>query len=1083
MAERADLSIDLFSGDEQEQAGAALSWPKPERFPLNAGGHKVENLVWRDLLESAEPLAVAGYASLDRLIDLMCAWHRKHAGHGTLRLLFGHEPFDSRREEFRLADDDFTAAAERYWLAQGISLDRSAAVIRAIELLKSGAVHARYVARPHPLHAKIYCGEQAATLGSSNFTEPGLTHQFEANARFTRGQDGARFKELWQIAENYWRLGRDYRDALIALLQKLLQVVSWREALARACAEMLEGDWARDYLREDYLGEAGKLWPSQRQGIAQALAVLSSQDSVLIADATGAGKTRMGVYLIGAVRDDILRRGRMRRGNALMVCPPNVWGDWKRESNYAGVNLDVYSQGHLSQGRSKRHELTLEALRRAQILCVDEGHNFLNMKSNRSQHLLRNMADHVIMLTATPINRSVVDLLRIADTLGADNLEPATLAAFKKMLGVRRLSRTLTEAELKQLRGEIQKFTVRRTKRVLNRLIDREPERYTDAQGRPCRFPEHKAHVYTLEEPASDRAAAQEIRALADELRGLTHFVRPIEMPTVLKRQGVSEEKYLQGRLVSAAKLARYLVMSSLRSSRAALVEHALGTHAALQAFGIGDFKKDQTGDMRGQLENRAGRPPENRLSIALPDWLSEPEVHRRACEEDAARYARIAELARQLSDQREARKAELLTRLSRRHHLTLAFDSRPITLAVIRGYLNAAQGARALLAWGDSASDRDELLRVFAHGSQARGVIGLCSDSVSEGVNLQQAAALVHLDMPSVVRIAEQRAGRVDRMDSPHESIEVWWPDDAPEFALSSDERFIERYDTVDSLLGSNLPLPENLQAQRHAPVRAQEMIEEFERSEGEPWDGIDDAFSPVRSLVMGPRALVDPETYEHYRKVGARVLSRVSLVRAASPWAFFCLSAGTFGAPRWVLVPSAMGTPVTALSEVVDALRERVSGDVEGLPLDDNASRVLGRFLKRLPDVERLLLSRKKQRALEEMLLCLDKALDYAGRQERQTAVDHLDALRRMLRSPPVKRQPDWDAVAARWLDVIRPVWFERLSEPRRQKPLLLRDVRKDLCRDPEWLIDQFESHFRQFPILPDPERRVRACIVGVA
>lgn len=1082
MAERADFSIDLFAGDEQEQAGAALSWPKPERFPLNAGGHKVENLVWRDLLESAGPLAVAGYASLDRLIDLMCAWHRERAGQGTLRLLFGHEPFDSRREEYRLTDDDFTAAAERYWLAQGISLDRSAAVIRAIELLQSGIVQARYGARPHPLHAKIYCGEQAATLGSSNFTEPGLTHQFEANARFTRKQDAARFSELWQIAENYWRLGRDYREALIALLEKLLRVVCWREALARACAEMLEGDWAQDYLREDYLGEAGKLWPSQRQGIAQALAVLSSQDSVLIADATGAGKTRMGVYLIGAVRDDILRRGRMRRGNALMVCPPNVWNNWKSESNYAGVNLDVYSQGHLSQAHSKRHGLTLEALKRAQILCVDEGHNFLNIKSNRSQHLLRNMADHVVMLTATPINRSVVDLLRIADTLGADNLEPTTLEAFKKMLRGRRLSRTLTEAELKQLRGEIQKFTVRRTKRVLNRLIDREPERYTDAQGRPCRFPEHEARVYALDEPASDRAIAQEIRTLAEELRGITHFIRPIEMPAVLIRQGVSEEKYLQGRLVSAAKLARYLVMSSLRSSRAALVEHALGTQAALRAFEIGDFKKDQTGDMKGQLENRAGHPPDNRLSVSLPDWLSDPAAHRQACEEDAARYERIAELARQLSDQREARKAELLARLSRRHHLTLAFDSRPITLAVIRGYLNGTK-ARALLAWGDSGSDRDELLRVFALGSQARGVIGLCSDSVSEGVNLQQAAALVHLDMPSVVRIAEQRAGRVDRMDSPHESIEVWWPDDAPEFALSSDERFIERYETVDSLLGSNLPLPENLQAQRHTPVRAQEMIEEFERSEAEPWDGIDDAFSPVRSLVMGPRALVDPETYEHYRKVSARVLSRVSLVRAASPWAFFCLSVGTFGAPRWVLVPSAMGTPITVLSEVVEALRERLSGDIQDLPLDNNASRVLERFLKRLPDVERMLLSRKKQRALDEMLLCLNKALEHAGHQEWQMAVDHLNALRRILRSPPVKRQPDWDAVAARWLDVIRPVWFERLSEPKRRKPLLLKDVRRDLCKDPDWLIEQFEHHFRQFPILPDPERRVRACIIGVA
>jgi superfamily II DNA/RNA helicase len=51
--------------------------------------------------------------------------------------------------------------------------------------------------------------------------------------------------------------------------------------------------------------------------------------------------------------------------------------------------------------------------------------------------------------------------------------------------------------------------------------------------------------------------------------------------------------------------------------------------------------------------------------------------------------------------------------------------------------------------------------------------IIALCSDAMSEGVNLQRASAMLHLDMPSVVRYAEQRVGRIDRMDSPHDQIE----------------------------------------------------------------------------------------------------------------------------------------------------------------------------------------------------------------------------------------------------------------------------------------------------------------------
>lgn len=63
----------------------------------------------------------------------------------------------------------------------------------------------------------------------------------------------------------------------------------------------------------------------------------------------------------------------------------------------------------------------------------------------------------------------------------------------------------------------------------------------------------------------------------------------------------------------------------------------------------------------------------------------------------------------------------------------------------------------------------------------------------MSEGLNLQQASAVVLLDMPSVIRIAEQRVGRVDRMNSPHEEIEVWWPDDSDAFSLKTDKKVFQ--------------------------------------------------------------------------------------------------------------------------------------------------------------------------------------------------------------------------------------------------------------------------------------------------
>ncbi|WVM88576.1 hypothetical protein UMZ34_21155 [Halopseudomonas pachastrellae] len=61
------------------------------------------------------------------------------------------------------------------------------------------------------------------------------------------------------------------------------------------------------------------------------------------------------------------------------------------------------------------------------------------------------------------------------------------------------------------------------------------------------------------------------------------------------------------------------------------------------------------------------------------------------------------------------------------------------------------------------------------------------------------------------MVRYAEQRVGRIDRMDSPHDSIECWWPRDADTFALKADERFIARVEDVSLRLAvtCNCPMP----------------------------------------------------------------------------------------------------------------------------------------------------------------------------------------------------------------------------------------------------------------------------------
>ena len=354
----------------------------------------------------------------------------------------------------------------------------------------------------------------------------------------------------------------------------------------------------------------------------------------------------------------------------------------------------------------------------------------------------------------------------------------------------------------------------------------------------------------------------------------------------------------------------------------------------------------------------------------------------------------------------------------------------------------------------------------------------------MSERVNLQTAAAVVHLDLPSVVRIAEQRVGRVDRMDSPNKAIEAWWPQDAPELALRSDERFVERYETVENLLGSNLPLPEGLATslgEASEVVSAEQVIKEFsEQQDREPWDGLRDVFGPVRDLINGPDALVPDSVYEHYRGVTTRVLSRVSIVDAEEPWALVCFTGSRLGAPRWVFVRDEPSQVIADLTEITSELRRRLGPTTVDMKLSDAGMRWLDRVLTIAKEKELSLLPRRKQRALEEMQFILSS---YSGGPfDSPESEVLLQRLLGVLNREGFHDCYDWDAIAEAWLDLIRPVWYERLTTRKRLRPLLLKDIRRDLLSQRRIQLAEILSQFDSLPTLPPLDERVAACILGL-
>ena len=1057
-----------------------LSWPAGGRFPFNRAGAHVREVVWADLVASRSPLIVAGYSSIDRLVAFIADWTPTAPVDGQVRLLLGAEPFPTQRRSFASAELAFTAEVRRYWLDErGISLHLSAKVLHAIAELDAGRLTARFVHGRAGLHAKIYLADRAATVGSSNFTDAGLALQLEANARFEQANEPDRYRELATIAEHLWSLGQPWDSELRALLEALLRVVSWQEALARACAELLEGEWAQRYLGG--LDGAGvTLWPSQRAGIAEALWIAENVGSVLVADATGSGKTRMGAHLVRAIRDRLWATGRVRRDLTVLVCPPAVADTWRDEAVACGLSISTVSHGLLS--RAPRHGTRVEQreVHDAQILAVDEAHNFLNRDANRTQQVRESHADHVALFTATPINRGAGDLLHLVGLLGADNFEDATLAVLRRLERAR-TDQTLNPAEIEQLRSEIQRFTVRRTKTMLNRLVDREPNAYLHPDtGRVCRYPRHDSRIYPTGETVADEEAATVIRTTAHELVGVGQLERHLYVPAALRRD-YTDGRWLQFRLTSTAGLAGHHVLSAMRSSRAALVEHLVGTAAVAERFGLdARFKTADTGNVIAKLERLTDEgPPRLTLDCPLPEWLTDPDRWRAICGEEQARYQMMLDSAAMISDARERAKASLLTRLAGQHPRVLAFDHHLVTLAVLQTMITTAPGCRVVVATGGSETARKEVTRLFERTSTARAV-ALCSDAMNEGLNLQGASAIVHLDLPTTLRVAEQRVGRVDRMDSPHDTIEAWWPDDGPAFATRANELLVQRAAESEQLLGSNLPVPAALAHRGQQQIDVREQIIETETAASEPWDGIRDALDPVRRLVDNDDALIARDVYERHRHPGERILARVSPVQAVRPWAFLAVAGTAHGAPRWLFLPTLTGPPVTDLNEISRTLTAHLGDDPPGGPLDDRAVELLARFLTAATNHERLLLPRRMQRALDQLTRTTSRWATAARQRGDETEAAVWQAVGRLTDIDP-DGGPDPYLVAERWLQLVTPTLEHYRDTHRKVRYVLLADIDRELANTP-LPVDQVTEAFGTLPVAAPLAERVTACILGV-
>ena len=400
----------------------------------------------------------------------------------------------------------------------------------------------------------------------------------------------------------------------------------------------------------------------------------------------------------------------------LVVAPASLREMWRQAARSAAVTIGFISTETLS----RRSDAAVDD---PDLVIVDESHHFRNPATARHRALADLTARaRVLLLSATPIHNSAHDLGTLLSLfLGAraSTLDPA----WTSRCIVRRLPHDVPAA--------------------------------------------HRPHV----------PSPQPLRIRHDERHLDAILALPPPIPPIDGGDGGA--------------LLVYSLLRQWASTRAALVE-ALRRRLARATALLASL---EAGRHPSASELAAWSFADGAVQLAFPELIVDSAHHTPSARDLAtcvhAHGAAVRALLGELADSPDpdAERAAHLVELRARHRgaKIVVFSQYAESVAAMFRLLRAHAVVAALDAHGGhvagGALPRREILARFAPRAQNapaprqadRIDLLLTTDLLSEGVNLQDASVLVHLDLPWTPARLDQRVGRIARLGSTHECVAVY--------------------------------------------------------------------------------------------------------------------------------------------------------------------------------------------------------------------------------------------------------------------------------------------------------------------
>jgi superfamily II DNA or RNA helicase len=485
----------------------------------------------------------------------------------------------------------------------------------------------------------------------------------------------------------------------------------------------------------------------QRDAVMRLSTIIDEYRGALLCDSVGLGKTHVAAALI---------RSAALRGTVLVTAPAQLRTLWTRQlrnvPNWNWVSHTSLSRGTLPRIRSPHS-----------LIVVDEAHAFRNPDTRRYRALALGIgASPLLLVTATPVNNSLLDFYHLVRLFAADD-------AFAG-IGV------------PDLRAAIERGEVRRSDELL-RVVQAVMVRRTRESVRVWTAADSTPHAPALRFPAC--AGTQLLPVPLDA--AYSAFLDSAR--TILQNLDFTPYHIARGSI--AADLLRIGFLKRLESSATAFhasISRLLRITASFVAAARAGLWFDPRTDAH-LARDVDGSVQLMLQQLALAPW---PVRHSRTAALDAAaRDVAALELVRRaaLDVTRQEPKFELVASLlagELAHDRVLIFTEFRDTgialwrrLAPVPG-IALIHGSDARL--GRSSASRRVVIDRFAplangarppRASEAVHAL-IATDVIAEGMNLQDARVVISLDLPwNPVRLA-QRAGRIDRIGSPHTDIRV---------------------------------------------------------------------------------------------------------------------------------------------------------------------------------------------------------------------------------------------------------------------------------------------------------------------